>query len=320
MFVYILRRLLIAAPVLIGVTVVTYLVISLAPGDPVTAFLDPEQMTALGPGWVAEQKRRLGLDEPAPVRYALWLRELASGNLGYSAVDRRPVADKIGERLGPTLLLMATALAIGVAVAIPLGVISAVKQYSALDYSIGLVGLLMISIPGFFLGLAAIYVFGVRLGVLPTAGMVTVGAEPSAGDLLQHLILPATVLGLAEAAPLIRYARSSMLEVIRQDYVRVARAKGLGEWAVIGRHALNNALIPLITVVALQFPVLVGGSVIIEQIFAWPGMGTLAISAIFGRDYPVIMAINLLGGVTIVLSSLIADVLYAVVDPRVRYT
>jgi peptide/nickel transport system permease protein len=316
---YVLRRLLISIPVLIGVTIVTYTFVSLAPGDPVTAFLDPEQMTSLGPDWVAEQKRALGLDEPLPVRYALWLGELARGNLGYSMVDRRPVVEKLGERAGPTLQLMLAALIIGVGVSIPIGIVSAVKQYSLVDYLSTLAGLAMISVPGFFLGLAAIYVFALKLEILPTAGMVTVGAEPSLGDRLHHLILPAIVLGLAEAASIMRYARSCMLEVIRQDYVRVARSKGLGETVIMLRHALRNALIPLITIIALHFPTLVGGSVIIEQIFAWPGMGTLAISAIFGRDYPVIMALNLLSALAIIASSLIADVLYAVVDPRVRY-
>ncbi len=319
MFAFILRRLLIAIPVLIGVTVVTYGFISMAPGDPVTALLDPEQMASLGPGWVEQQKAALGLDKPVPVRYALWLKELARGNLGYSAVDRRPVNEKLGERLGPTLRLMFTALLIAVLVGVPIGVLAAVKQYSWLDYVSNLAGLAVISIPGFFLGLMAIYVFALKLQVLPTAGMATVGEEPSLLDQLRHLILPALVLGLAEAAPIIRYARSSMLEVIHQDYVRVARAKGLPEWVVLGVHALRNALIPLITVVALQLPALVGGAVIIEQIFNWPGMGSLAISAIFSRDYPTIMAINLLSAFIIIASSLVADVLYAVVDPRVHY-
>ncbi|MCW5852821.1 MAG: ABC transporter permease [Anaerolineae bacterium] len=319
MLVYILRRLLIAIPVLIGVTIVTYGFISMAPGDPVTALLDPEQMSTLGPDWVEQQKAALGLDKPVPVRYVLWLGEAARGNLGYSAVDRRPVAQKLGERIGPTLRLMIAALLIALLVGIPIGILSAVKQYSWLDYVSNLAGLAMISIPGFFLGLAAIYLFALKLQILPTAGMATIGEPPSLWDQFRHLLLPAFVLGLAEAAPLIRYARSSMLEVIHQEYVRVARAKGLSEWTVLLVHALRNALIPLITIIALQLPTLVGGAVIIEQIFAWPGMGTLAISAIFGRDYPTIMAINLISAVMIILSSLIADVMYAVVDPRVHY-
>jgi len=320
MLIYVARRLLIAVPILLGITAITYLLVSLAPGDPVTAMLDPEQMTVLGPDWVAERKAELGLDKPIPVRYLLWLRELSQGNLGYSAIDRQPVTAKIAERLWPTLKLMLAAMAIGIGVGVPIGILSAVKQYSFLDYLSTLLGLVMISVPSFFLGLGGIYLLSLKLGWLPTAGMATIGAPPSFWDRLHHLLLPATVLGLAQAAPLIRYARSSMLEVIRQDYVKTARAKGLFERTVLLGHALPNALIPIITVIALHLPALVGGTVIIEQIFAWPGMGTLAITAIFGRDYPVIMAFNLIIALAIVLSSLVADVAYALVDPRIRYS
>lgn len=319
MLAFVIRRLLIAIPVLVGVTAITYLIISLAPGDPVTALLDPEQMTTLGPDWVRQRKAELGLDQPVPVRYLLWLSQVAQGNLGFSAIDRLPVGRKIGERFWPTLKLMLAAMLIALLVGIPVGILSAVKQYSLLDYGSTMLGLVMISVPSFFLGLAGIYVLSVRLRWLPTAGMATIGAPPSFMDDLQHLVLPAAALGLAQAAPLIRYARASMLEIIRKDYVRMARAKGLREFRVILRHALPNALIPIITVVALHLPALVGGTVIIEQIFAWPGMGTLAITAINGRDYPVIMAFNLVAALAIVGSSLIADLAYAVVDPRIRF-
>ena len=177
-----------------------------------------------------------------------------------------------------------------------------------------------ISVPSFFLSLAGIYVFALKIPILPAAGMATVGQEPTVSDALWHLILPSVVLGLAEAAPLIRYTRSSMLEVIRQDYVRTAHAKGLREQTVIYQHALRNALIPLVTVIALNLPRLLGGTVIVEAIFAWPGMGTLAITAVRGRDYPVIMAINLISAVMILLSNLLADVIYAVIDPRIKYS
>jgi peptide/nickel transport system permease protein len=214
---------------------------------------------------------------------------------------------------------MGTAFLVGLLVSLPLGIVAAVKQYSWLDYLSNVLGMAMVSIPGFFIGLACIYLFAVVWRIVPTAGMATIGAPSSLLDRFHHLILPALVLGLASAAPLIRYTRSSMLEVIHLDFIRTARAKGLPERVAILRHALRNALIPVITVVALQIPGLVGGSVIIEQIFAWPGIGSLAIAAIFGRDYPTIMAINLLGAIAVVLSSLIADVLYALSDPRVRY-
>ena len=316
---YLLGRLAISIPVLLGITLVTYFIINLAPGDPVSALINPDQAAVLGPDFVEQQRERLGLNEPIPIRYGLWLKEVAQGNLGFSLADHQPIVDKIAERLWPTLKLMLAALIIALVVAVPLGVLSAVKQYSIIDYVATIFGFGALSIPSFFLSLAAIYIFALELGWLPTAGMGTIGQPPTLWDSLRHLILPAVVLGLAEAAPLIRYIRSSMLEVIRQDYVTVARAKGLRERVVIYRHALRNALLPVVTVIALSLPRLLGGTVIVEAIFAWPGMGTLAITAVRGRDYPVIMAINLITAVMILLSNLLADIVYAVVDPRIKY-
>ena len=220
----------------------------------------------------------------------------------------------------PTLGLMSSALILAIITAVPLGVLSAIKQYSLIDYTTTVLGFAAISVPSFFLGLAGIYVFALKIPILPAAGMETVGQPGSVSDFLWHLALPALVLGLAEAAPLIRYTRSSMLEVIRQDYVRAARAKGLRETTVVYQHALRNALIPLVTVVALGLPRLFGGAVIVEAVFAWPGIGTLALTAVQGRDYPVIMAINLISAVTILFSNLLADVIYAVIDPRIKYS
>lgn len=317
---YLLTRVLINIPVLIGITLATYFIINLAPGDPVTAMVSPETVALLGPDYLQQQREQLGLNKPLPVRYVLWLKEIAKGNLGFSLTDRQPIAGKIAERLGPTLKLMGAALIIGIAVAIPLGILSALRQYSFLDYFATVAAFGAISIPSFFLALGAIFIFALKLGWLPVAGMTTVGQPGSFLDSLKHLVLPACILGLGEAAPLIRYTRSSMLEVIRQDYVTTARAKGLRERAVIYRHALRNALIPLVTVVALGLPRLLGGTVIIETVFAWPGMGLLAITAVRGRDYPVIMAINLISAVMIVVSNLLADVIYAVIDPRIKYT
>lgn len=320
MFRYILRRIVTAIPVLFGLTIVVYGLISVAPGDPVGALVDPEIAIQLGPEWVEQQRESLGLNEPIPVRYVLWLREIARGNFGYSQIDRQSINDKIAARLWPTIKLMGTALLIGILVGIPLGIIAAVKQYSWLDYLSNILGLTVVSIPSFFVALGAIYILGVKLQILPTAGMVPASGSAGFFDSLRHLIMPATVLGLAEAAVLVRYSRASMLEVLHQEYIVTARAKGLREQVILLRHALRNSLIPLITIIALQIPGLVGGSVIIEHMFAWPGLGTLAIGAIFARDYPVIMAVNLIGAVTILFSSLLADVLYAVTDPRIRYT
>ncbi len=317
---YLLRRLAISVPVLLGITLVVYVVISLAPGDPVDAMINPEMAASMGPGFMEMKREELGLNQPIVVRYAIWLKEVSQGNLGYSFMDRQSIAGKIGERLGPTLRLMLMAQLIAIIIAVPVGVLSAIKQYSLLDYGATILGFAAVSIPSFFLSLAGIYLFALKLPVLPSAGMVTVGQDPSIADAIWHLILPAFVLGLAEAAPLIRYTRSSMLEVIRQDYVRTAHAKGLRDRTVIYEHALRNALIPLVTVIALNLPRLLGGTVIVEAIFAWPGMGTLAITAVRGRDYPVIMAINLMSAVMILASNLLADLIYAVIDPRIKYS
>lgn len=317
---YVLRRLMISIPVLLGITVAMFIIINLAPGDPVTALMNPEQMANMGPEWVETQKEMLGLNDPAPVRYLKWLRETLSGNLGYSTADRMPVAEKIGERILPTLKLMGIVITVSVLVGVPLGVLSALKQYSWIDYLLTVLGFLAVSIPSFFLALIMIYVFALKLDWLPATGMYTVGQPRTFTDSLQHLIIPATVLGLSQAAPIIRYTRASLLETIKQDYVTTARAKGLSSSKVIGGHALRNALIPIITVIALQIPSLLGGTVIIEQVFAWPGMGSLAIAAVQGRDYNTLMAVNLIAAVMILLSNLLADLVYALVDPRIKYS
>jgi peptide/nickel transport system permease protein len=317
---FIMRRVAISIPVLLGISLATYVFLILAPGDPLTAMLNPRQIASLGPNWVEERREAMGLNDPLPVRYGLWLKEVAQGNLGYSYRGGQPVTDLIVERIGPTLRLMATVLVIAIALAIPLGVLSALKQYSWLDYLVTILGFTAVSVPSFFLALALIYIFALKLRWLPHAGMNTVGTTPELGDSLRHLILPALALALAQAAPFIRYVRSSMLESIHQDYVNVARAKGLREQTVILQHALRNVLIPLVTIVAIELPGLFGGTVIIEQIFSWPGMGTLTINSVFDRDYPVIMGITLIGAAMIVLSNLIADILYAVIDPRLRYS
>src|SRR4051812_15057359 len=290
---YLLRRLAISVPVLLGITLAVYVIISLAPGDPVDALINPEAVAALGPEFREQQRAALGLNQPILVRYAIWLKEAAHGNLGYSFADRQAIGAKIGERLLPTLGLMSTAQILAIVVALPLGVLSACKQYSLIDYSATVLGFAAISVPSFFLGLAGIYLFALKIPILPAAGMETVGQPGSVSDFLWHLALPALVLGLAEAAPLIRYTRSSMLEVIQQDYVRAARAKGLRETTVVYQHALRNALIPLVTVIALGLPRLLGGTVIVEAIFAWPGMGTLAITAGGGRGEPVLVGVNI---------------------------
>ena len=304
-------------PILLGVTILVFTMINLAPGDPIAAMVPPE-LGLSGPALQA-YKESLGLDKPLPLRYAIWLGELGRGNLGYSYISQRPVTRIILDRLWPTLELTLSALVISVLLGVTLGVVSAVKQYSALDYALTLLSFVGVSTPGFFAGMGALYVFALKVGWFPTSGMVTPGADLGLLDNLRHLALPALVLGLERTAALVRYTRSSMLEVIRQDYITTARAKGVRERVVIGAHAFRNALIPLITVVGLSLPFLFSGAVFIEVIFSWPGMGSLAVNAINQRDYPVIMGFNLVAATVVLSANLLADLAYSFADPRIRY-
>jgi peptide/nickel transport system permease protein len=318
MYRWLIRRILVSIPVLLGITVLSFCFVRLAPGDPVRMMVNPEYMAGGAEDFIARKRAELGLDQPLPVQYVAWLGELAQGNLGYSFFDRRPVGDILKERIWPTTELMGTALLLAIAFGVPLGLMAAIRQYSALDYASAVISLATISTPSFFLGLAAIYIFSLKLNLLPTSGMFTAGAPRSVGDDLHHLILPAVILGLNLAGPFVRYARSSLLEVIRQDYLTTARSKGLHGRLVIVRHALPNALLPLITIVGIQIPALFAGAVVIEQIFSWPGMGQLALAAITQRDYPVLMGFTMIIAVLVLLSNLVADIAYAVVDPRIR--
>jgi peptide/nickel transport system permease protein len=312
---YIIRRLLIAIPVLFGVTIVNFIIINLAPGNPVEMFIDPNTTQEQ----IELRKEQLGLNDPLWVQYLHWLGNLFQGNLGYSISTYEPVTKIILERIGPTFELMVLALILGLLIAIPLGIISAVRQYSKLDYFVTGASFFGISIPHFFLGLGVIYIFAVQLQILPAGGMSTLGSEGSFVDKLTHLILPVLVLALGIAGRKVRYVRASLLEVLGQDYLRTARAKGLKEFVVINKHALKNALIPIITIVGLEIPALLGGAVIIEQVFQWPGMGQLTIQTIMSRDYPTLMAINLLTAFMVLAANLLTDILYSFADPRIKY-
>jgi peptide/nickel transport system permease protein len=317
-YAWIVRRVLISVPVLLGITLLSFAFVRLAPGDPVRMMVNPEYMAGNGEEYIARRRAELGLDQPLPVQYVAWLSEVARGNLGYSFFDRRPVGDILKERIWPTTELMGTALLFALLVGVPLGLLAAVRQYSAVDYTTAIVSLATISTPSFFLGLAAIYILSLKLNLLPTSGMFTAGAQRSVLDDLHHLVLPMLILGLNLTGPFVRYARSSLLDVIRQDYLTTARAKGVQPQLVILRHALPNALIPLITVVAIRVPELFAGAVVVEQIFSWPGMGQMALASITQRDYPLLMGFTLLIAVLVLVSNLVADVAYAFVDPRIR--
>ncbi len=315
---YILRRLLINIPVLLGVTILVFVFIALAPGDPVSAYLSPEQ--GANPALREALRRELGLDQPLPVRYTRWLGMVLQGNLGYRAVGGRPVNEVVGRALVNSVVLMGTALAIGCLVGIPLGIISALRQYSALDFGLTTIAFLGVSSPSFLLGLGGLYLFGLKLGWFPIAGMVTAGQPFSLLDFLHHLALPSLILAFAYVAILMRYTRSSMLEVIHSAYVVTARAKGLRERTVVIAHAFRSALIPVITVIGLALPDMIGGAVITETVFSWPGMGSLFVEGVAGRDYPLIMGINLAVAVSVLFANLLTDVAYAAADPRIRYS
>ncbi len=319
MVTYIIRRLLIAIPIFFGITILVFLLLAWAPGDPVSAFIRPELKGN-------EEMRqiiiaRYGLDQPIPIRYVHWLAEAIQGNLGYKLQGAGlPVLDTVRSGLTASLLLMGTALLIGIFVGIPLGVLSALRQYSKTDYALTGIAFLGVSIPSFMLGLGGLYIFGLILHVFPIGGMVTAGAPFSIPDLAGHLALPAMILGVGYVAILMRYTRSSMLEVLGSLYITTAVAKGLPSRVVIARHAFRSALIPIITIIGLSLPELVGGAVIIETVFSWPGLGNMMVEAVSQRDYPMIMGLSLVVAVFVLLANLATDVAYAVADPRVRYS
>ncbi|WP_199618895.1 ABC transporter permease [Paenibacillus alkalitolerans] len=319
MFVFIVRRTLQTIPLLFIISIITFLLMTLAPGDPTAMFQNPEGENNAES--LENVRDKLGLNEPIYVQYLKWLKLIVlEGDMGYSFQDGRPVLTKIVERIPATLILMGTAITLSFLIAIPIGVYSAVRKYSALDNTFTVLSFLGVSIPSFFLALMAILVFSITWPIFPVSGMR--GDDTSGfdfADIAYHLVLPATVLAFGLIASLSRFMRSSMLDVINQDFIRTARAKGLSDNKVVLKHALRNALLPIITLIGLQLPHLLGGALIIEQIFAWPGMGRLAVGAIFIRDYQVIMGITMVGSVLVVLGNLLADVLYAVVDPRIQY-
>ncbi|MHC0036157.1 ABC transporter permease [Pseudoneobacillus sp. C159] len=317
---FVLRRVLQAIPLLFIISIISYLLISLAPGDVVAMFEDPAASHLATQEIRDRVLERLGLDVPIHVQYYNWIKGIIlHGNFGYSFLDGQPVIHKLLERIPATLWLTVTAMILSLIISIPIGVYTAVKRNSFADFFFSFYSYLGISSPAFFVALVAILIFSLNLGWTPVSGMREVYDQFVIIDRIKHLILPATVLAFGMVAGNTRFIRASMLEVINQDYIQTARSKGLAEYFVIVKHALRNALIPIITVVALQLPMILGGAFIIEQIFGWPGMGRLAITAVFTRDYPIIMGTTLLTSVGIILCNMFADILYAIVDPRVRF-
>jgi len=300
-------------PVLLGISLAVFVLIEFTPGDPVAAILGLQA----SPDEVERLRRAMGLDRPWYIRYGLWLAGVVQGDFGLSYQNGRPVTELIVQRLPATVELAVAAQLAATLLALPIGVISAVRQYSLTDYFFTSVALFGISMPNFWFSILLILVFGLHLGWLPASGFVPVAA--GLGTHLKHLVLPVTALALFNVGALARFTRSSMLEVLSQDFIRTARAKGLGDRIVIYRHALKNALIPTLTVVGLQLGFLLGGSVIVEQVFAWPGIGWLSVTAINQRDYPVVQGVVLLVAAAVVWINVLVDISYTWVNPRIRY-
>jgi peptide/nickel transport system permease protein len=323
---FVVRRLLGAIPLLIGIATIIFFVLRLAPGDPTTFYFNPN----IPPDVIEQLRRNLGLDQPLHIQYVRWLTSFFTGDFGYSFAQSRPVRDILLEALPNTLMLTGTALVLVFVIGILIGVLQAVRQYSIFDSASSVISLFFYSMPSFWLALMLMLVFSLKAHqwgwpiALPPTGITSVDYEfMSAGekvwDRISHLILPVGTLTLALAAGVARYTRGQMLEVVRQDYIRTARAKGLPERTVIMKHALRNSMLPVITLLGLYLPFLFSGAVLIELIFAWPGMGRIMVDAIFQRDYPLVMATSFVFAVLVVVGNLVADVLYAVADPRIRY-
>lgn len=314
---YSLKRLAIGIGMLLALSMLVFVLLRLTPGDPIDAYIDPS--APLSPAAMADLRARLGLDQPLPLQYIGWLQQALQGNLGYS-IKRldQPVLTLVLSRIAPTVLLMSSALIIAIVAGIAAGVIGAVRRNSVTDLSLSVLALAGISSPAFLSALLGLYIFAVRLGWLPSGGMLTPGEDFSVMDLLRHLILPSALLAIAQAALIMRYMRASLLEVLNQDYVRTARAKGVVEFWVIVKHALRNALLPVVTVIGSTIGLAIGGAIFIESVFNWPGMGLLLVDAVTTRDYPVIMGATLVIGACVIVVNLLTDIAYAVVDPRIK--
>ncbi|MFW6134274.1 MAG: ABC transporter permease [Elusimicrobiota bacterium] len=318
---YIIKRIILFVPLLIGITLITFVIMHLTPGSPV-------DRVKMNPNVDTRAQLRLykayGLDKPIHIQYWNWLKRVVTLNFGTSFKDGRKVINKILERLPATLLLNIASLIFIFGIALPVGIISAVKHNTFIDRSLMVMVFIGYSVPTFALALLFMYFFGVHLGWLPVSGMVSINfefltPEKQILDILRHLILPVVTLGITGLAFISRYLRSSMLEVIRQEYIKAARARGIKNKNIILVHALKNALIPIVTMIGLLVPSLIGGSVVFETIFSWPGMGRLAYNAIMSRDYPVVMGVGIIMAVMTLLGNLLADIGYGYVDPRVRY-
>ncbi|TCL62932.1 ABC transporter permease [Rhizobium sp. BK251] len=314
-FGYIFRRLLGTIPLLLGISLILFTIVHFAPGGPLDVYADNPSVSKEALEQIA---KAYGLDQPVHIQYLMWLKAIILGDWGYSIRTGRPVLTEILLRMRPTFELGGLALLISLVIAIPLGILSATRRGTKLDDALTLASFAGISTPVFWLALLLQLLFSVQLGWLPSAGYQSIG-DGSFPDRLAHILMPAAVLSLATIASWSRFIRSGMADVLNQDYIRTARAKGQGAFGVIFRHALRNAMIPAVTVIAVDFGTVISGAVITETVFAWPGIGRLFMESMDGRDYPMLMGLMMMGSVGIITANLIADLAYAALDPRISY-
>lgn len=314
---FVARRLGAAALMLVALSALMFGLLRLTPGDPVLAFIDPS--VPMTESDIAALRSRLGLDRPLPVQYLAWAEAVVRGDLGFSTQrERAPVRRLLAERAMPTLLLMGSAIVLATVFGVVAGIAGAVWRDSPLDLALAVVSSIGISSPAFLTALLGLFVFAVRLGWAPSGGMTTPGLPASFADVLAHLALPACLFALAQATLTLRFMRASLLEVLGADYVRTARAKGVREFFVVIKHAVRNALLPVVTLIGANMGAAVGGAIFIESVFNWPGMGLLLVNAVEARDYPLIMGAALVIGAFVLLINLATDLLYAAIDPRIR--
>lgn len=315
MLYYVAKRLLQAVPLLIGVSLIAFAMMHLAPGGPLAVYTLNPTITAQD---IERIKQVFGLDQPLHIQYLRWAAGMFTGNWGNTFFGGRPVFEVIMERVPATVLLMGSGMALAVVLGMLIGILGAVRRYSVFDYLATTGAMVTLSFPTFWFGLMAIFVFALELGWLPSGGMYTLGGEEDLLDLLQHLVLPTVVLALVLVAQWSRYTRSSFIEVIHQDYIRTARAKGLSERRILFRHAFPNALAPLIALAGIQLPWLFSGALVTETIFGWPGMGRLFVDALTMKEYPVLMGMVMVTAAAVIVGNLLADVVNAWIDPRIR--
>ena len=319
---YTIKRLLIAIPVFLGITFIVFFLVNIAPGGPLDIMASSGELSQSD---LEALKVSLGLDKPIIVRYFIWLGELFQGDLGTSYRTSQEVSLMIGQRLQASLILTGTGIVMAIIIGVPLGIISAYKPYSKWDSLANFIAFLGSSVPNFFLSLILIYVISVKLGWLPTSGMYSTSGNREFGDLVQHLILPAIVCGIQPIGNYIKQTRASVMEVLNEEYIKTARSKGLKENIIVVKHAFRNALIPVVTSISLSIPIgarlsmMMGMTVFVENVFAIPGIGSLMVTAINNRDYPVIMGVTVLISVVVLVANLILDLIYAKLDPRISY-